>query len=167
LTNQIFSSKIFADERSSVLAVLLKSTPALLHIILKEEFLKMAGEFGAFIDAKRRGRTPDGKDILLKDIAEAMGMTATYLSDIIKGRRNPPKMELLEKIAAVLYLTDEEKAIMFDLAGRECNEVSPDLPEYIMNEDIPHARTALRRAKDKGLSDDFWKKVNDSIDEEK
>ena len=35
----------------------------------------MAGEFGKFIDEKRRGRGPDGGDILLKDIAKAMGAT--------------------------------------------------------------------------------------------
>ncbi len=125
----------------------------------------MAGEFGAFIDAKRRGRAPDGKDIMLKDIADAMDKTATYLSDIVKGRRNPPEMDLLEKIAAVLHLNDEEKAEMFDLAGRDRNEVSPDLPEYIMDEDLPHARTALRKAKEKGMGDDFWKKVYESIDD--
>ena len=125
----------------------------------------MAGEFGAFIDAKRRGRAPDGKDIMLKDIADAMDKTATYLSDIVKGRRNPPEMDLLERIAAVLHLNDEEKAEMFDLAGRDRNEVSPDLPEYIMDEDLPHARTALRKAKEKGMGDDFWKKVYESIDD--
>lgn len=125
----------------------------------------MAGEFGAFIDAKRRGRASDGKDIMLKDIADAMDKTATYLSDIVKGRRNPPEMDLLEKIAAVLHLNDEEKAEMFDLAGRDRNEVSPDLPEYIMDEDLPHARTALRKAKEKGMGDDFWKKVYESIDD--
>ncbi|HAE42428.1 MAG TPA: transcriptional regulator [Clostridiales bacterium] len=127
----------------------------------------MAGEFGALIDAKRRGRGPDGKDIMLKDIAEAMGKTATYLSDIIKGRRNPPEMELMEKMAAILRLDDEEKAEMYDLAGRDRNEVSPDLPEYIMDDDLPHARTALRKAKEKGLGDDFWKKVYDSIEDDK
>ncbi len=125
----------------------------------------MAGEFGAFIDAKRRGRAPDGKDIMLKDIADAMDKTATYLSDIVKGRRNPPEMDLLERIAAVLHLNDEEKAEMFDLAGRDRNEVSPDLPEYIMDEDLPHARTALRKAKEKGMGDDFWKKVYESIND--
>jgi hypothetical protein len=51
---------------------------------------------------------------------------------------------------------------MFDLAGRDRNEVSPDLPEYIMNENIPYARTALRKAKEKQLGDDFWKEVYDS-----
>ncbi len=124
----------------------------------------MAGEFGRFIDEKRRGRAADGSDIMLKDIAKAMEMTATYLSDIIKGRRNPPEMRLLEKIAEVLHLTPEEKAEMFDLAGRERDEAAPDLPGYIMNEDIPHVRVALRRANDKNLGDDFWKKVVEDMD---
>ena len=92
----------------------------------------MTGDFGKFINEKRLGRGPADEDILLKDIAKAMGTTATYLSDIIKGRRNPPEMNLLLKIAKVLQLTDEEKAEMFDLAGRERNEAAPDLPEYII-----------------------------------
>ena len=65
----------------------------------------MAGEFGKFIDSKRKGRGSGGDDIKLKDIADAMGMTASYLSDIVKGRRNPPEIHILEKIAAVLQLT--------------------------------------------------------------
>ena len=54
----------------------------------------MTGDFGKFINEKRLGRASDGSDILLKDIAQAMGTTATYLSDIIKGRRNPPEMSM-------------------------------------------------------------------------
>ena len=124
----------------------------------------MAGEFGKFIDEKRRGRGDDGKDILLKDIANAMGTTATYLSDIVKGRRNPPEMPLLLKIADILKLTQDEQAEMFDLSGRERNEAAPDLPENIMGEKLPHVRAALRRANDKGLGDDFWKQVYEAIE---
>ena len=53
------------------------------------------------------------------------------------------------KIADVLRLTDEERAEMFDLAGRERNQAAPDLPEYIINENLPHVRAALRKAGDK------------------
>jgi transcriptional regulator with XRE-family HTH domain len=126
----------------------------------------MAGEFGQFIDEKRKGRADGGGDIMLKDIAAAMETTATYLSDIIKGRRNPPEMRLLERIAKVLKLTDEEWAEMLDLAGRERNEAAPDLPEYLMDKEIPHVRVALRKATTKKLGDDFWKRVADSIDED-
>lgn len=126
----------------------------------------MAGEFGQFIDSIRRGRAPDGGDIMLKDIAAAMGTTATYLSDIVKGRRNPPEMKLLEKIAQVLILTQEEREKLFDLAGMEREEAAPDLPGYIMDRDIPHVRVALRKANNKGLGDEFWKKISEEIDGE-
>jgi transcriptional regulator with XRE-family HTH domain len=123
------------------------------------------GEFGAFINDKRKGRGPDGADILLRDLAKAMGdMSVTYLSDILKGRRNPPEMKLLNIIAEELSLSSEEKAEMFDLAGRERDEAAPDLPGYIMDENIPHVRAALRKASNKGLGDDFWKKVLNDID---
>ena len=91
-------------------------------------------------------------------------MSVSYLSDIIKGRRNPPDKKLLEIIAEVLKLDADEKDEMFDLAGRERDEAAPDLPEYIMDENIPHVRTALRKAKKKGLGDEFWKMINDEID---
>jgi len=124
----------------------------------------MAGEFGAYIDSKRKGRGSGGEDIRLKDVAEAMGMTASYLSDIVKGRRNPPEMHILEKIAIVLQLNPEEKAEMLDLAGRERDAAAPDLPDYLMSTELPHVRKALRRATEKNLGDDFWKKVFEDID---
>lgn len=123
----------------------------------------MAGEFGAYIDNKRKGRGIRGEDIKLKEIADAMGMTASYLSDIVKGRRNPPDMPILEKIAVVLQLTPDEKEEMLDLAGRERDTAAPDLPEYLMSQKLPHVRKALRRATEKNLGDDFWKKVLDDI----
>ena len=71
-------------------------------------------------------------------------------------------MSMLLKIADVLRLTDEERAEMFDLAGRERNEAAPDLPEYIMDENLPHVRAALRKASDKSSvmtsGSVFWRK---------
>lgn len=119
----------------------------------------MAGEFGAFIARKRLE-----KDIKLKPIAERLGVSVTYLSDIIKGRRNPPDIDGLEAIAEALNLDENERNEMFDFAGRERNQVSPDLPEYIMDEALPSARVALRRAKNQSLGDDFWQEVNKIID---
>lgn len=119
----------------------------------------MAGEFGAFIARKRLE-----KDVKLKPIAESMGVSVTYLSDIIKGRRNPPDMDGLEALAKALNLDQDEREEMFDLAGRDRNQVSPDLPDYIMDEALPSARVALRRAKSLNLGDDFWQEVNKIID---
>jgi transcriptional regulator with XRE-family HTH domain len=126
----------------------------------------MAGEFGSFIENKRKGRGIGGEDIKLKDIADAMGMTASYLSDIVKGRRNPPEMQILEKIAVVLQLSPDEKEEMFDLAGRERDAAAPDLPKYLMSTQLPHVRKALRRATEKNLGDAFWEKVLNDINKQ-
>ena len=125
----------------------------------------MRGDFGAYIAQKRKGRGPGGSYILLRDLAKAMGnMSVSYLSDIIKGRRNPPDKKYLEIIAAELHLDDDERDEMYDLAGLERDEAAPDLPGYIMDENLPHVRVALRKANKKGLGDDFWKRVAEEID---
>lgn len=119
----------------------------------------MTGEFGRFIAAKRLE-----KDVKLKPIAERLGMSVTYLSDIIKGRRNPPDKEGLEILAEMFDLNEEEKDMMFDLAGRERDQVSPDLTDYIMDESLPSARAAYRKARNANLGDDFWKSIVEMID---
>jgi hypothetical protein len=73
-------------------------------------------------------------------------------------------MDGLRDLAEILELSEQEKNEMFDLAGRDRNQVSPDLPEYIMDKDIPAARVALRKARNAGLGDDFWKEINTLID---
>lgn len=120
----------------------------------------MAGEFGAYIAQKRLE-----KDVKLKPIAERLGVSVTYLSDIIKGRRNPPDIDGLEALVAVLHLDEAERDELLYLAGRERKQVSPDLSDYIMDESLPNARVALRRAKKQGLDDEFWKEVNQIIDQ--
>ena len=119
----------------------------------------MTREFGAYIAQKRAE-----KNVKLKTIAEKTGMSVTYLSDIIKGRRNPPGYYRLVALADALNLDEEERGKIFDLAGRERNQVSLDLSEYIMDEDIPTARIVLRRARNINLGDDFWQEINKIID---
>ena len=70
--------------------------------------------FGEFLQRKR-----EEKQITLRKMAEKLHMSAPYLSDIEKGRRNPPEMEKLELIANILLLTDEEKSAMLDLDAGE------------------------------------------------
>ena len=97
-------------------------------------------------------------------MADELGIKAPYLSDIEKGNRNPPSFEMLEKISDILKLTASDRNVMFDYAGEERNQVSPDLPDYIMN--LPEARTALRKARDKGKDAEFWNQITQTLDKD-
>jgi hypothetical protein len=105
--------------------------------------------FGEFLQKKR-----EAKQITLRKMAEMLKMSAPYLSDIEKGRRNPPEMDKLDLIAQILLLSDEERTVMLDLAGKMRNTVAPDLPEYIMERDYVSA--ALRTARDLDASEADW-----------
>lgn len=107
--------------------------------------------FGEFIQRKRVE-----KQIPLRKMAEHIGISAPYLSDIEKDRRNPPEMDKLELISQVLLLSEDEKSIMLDLAGRKRNSVAPDLPSYIMERDYVSA--ALRTARDLDAGEEEWMK---------
>lgn len=90
--------------------------------------------FGEFLQRKRTE-----KQITLRKMAEMIGITVPYLTDIQKERRNPPEMEKLELIFQILMLNDEDKTTMYDQAGKKRNSVAPDLPDYIMEHDYVSA----------------------------
>ena len=105
--------------------------------------------FGDFLQKKRTER-----QITLRRMAELLGISAPYLTDIEKDRRNPPEMESLEQISKILNLSEDERAVMFDLAGKKRNAVAPDLPEYIIERD--YVAAALRTARDLDASEADW-----------
>lgn len=108
-----------------------------------------ATNFGEFLQRKREER-----QITLRKLAELLGFSAPFLSDVEKDRRNPPELSKLEQIAAILSLTDDEKQTMFNLAGKKRDSVAPDLPEYIMSRD--YVAAALRTARDLDAGEEEW-----------
>ena len=120
----------------------------------------MTGDFGKFIEKKRKG-----KNITLRGLASMLSIAPAYMSDIEKGHRYPPDKEKLEAMAEILELSEEEKNNMYDLAaGEKENTVSLDLAEYIMENE--KARMALRMARDNNLGDETWEKLIDMLKEE-
>ena len=105
--------------------------------------------FGEFLQRKR-----EEKQITLRRMAELLGFSAPFLSDVEKDRRNPPELAKLEQIADILSLTDDEKQTMFNLAGKKRDSVAPDLPEYIMSRD--YVAAALRTARDLDAGEEEW-----------
>lgn len=113
--------------------------------------------FGKYISDKRKEL-----QITLRGMAGTLDIAPAYLSDIEKGRRYPPNMDKLMQIARVLKLTEDEKNIMFDLAGKDKNTISPDLPAYIMSSE--KVRVALRKAKDVATDKD-WEEFVEKLNE--
>ena len=103
--------------------------------------------FGEFITKKR-----EDKNITLRDMAKRLDITPPYLSDVEKDRRNPFDLEKLNQLAQILGLSEEDKVLMLDLAGKKRGEVPPDLPSYIMERD--YVSVALRAARDLDASED-------------
>jgi Predicted transcriptional regulators len=105
--------------------------------------------FGDFIAKKR-----EEKQITLRDMAKGLDITAPYLSDVEKDRRNAFDLDKLDTLAKILNLSDEDKILMYDLAGQRRNTIAPDLPGYIMERD--YVTTALRTARDLDATEEEW-----------
>ena len=105
--------------------------------------------FAQYITAIR-----EREKITLRHMAQNLDVSPAYYSDVEKGRRNPLNLEKLEIFALVTGMTDEEKTVMYDLAGKGRSEVAPDLPDYIMSRDYVSA--ALRTARDLDADQSDW-----------
>lgn len=119
-----------------------------------------AANFGAFLQQKR-----EEKGITLRKMAEMLGFSAPFLSDVEKDRRNPPELAKLEQIARILDLTYEEQETMYNLAGKKRDSVAPDLPEYIMSRD--YVAAALRTARDLDAGEEEWLRFVQELRERK
>lgn len=105
--------------------------------------------FGEFIAKKREER-----QITLREMARRLGVSAPFLSDVEKDRRNPFDGDRLEKTAGILGLDKQERELMYDLAGKRRNSVAHDLPDYIMERGYVSA--ALRTARDLDAGEEEW-----------
>lgn len=107
--------------------------------------------FGSFIRAKRLEA-----DITLRGMAQILGISPVYMSNIETDRNPAPKADILENLAKALRLYKHEREIMYDLAAQSKNyaTIPGDLPEYISANE--YARIALRMAKDVDATDTEW-----------
>ncbi|MBR7041366.1 MAG: helix-turn-helix domain-containing protein [Clostridia bacterium] len=116
--------------------------------------------FGGFITRARLK-----KAMSLRETAEKLGISPMYLSDVERGRRSAFTLNKLRSFASITGLTGEETAEMFDLAGQDRGEVSPDVSEYINGNSYICA--ALRTAKSLNADKDDWTKMLDELRQRK
>ena len=120
--------------------------------------------FGRFVREKRL----DAGDITLKDIGYALDISLSYYSDIEHDRRNPGDGFDYERLAELLRLTEDEKACMYDLAGRCRKTVPEDIEDVMMNTESGNmARMALRMTKAGIAKEDDWKEFIRQLERKK
>ena len=112
--------------------------------------------FGEFLQTKR-----EQQKITLRQLAEKLDLSAPFLSDVEKGRRNSLDMDRLITLRQILNLSDEEYETMLNLAGKQRKTVAPDLPEYIMERDYVSA--ALRTARDLDAGEAEWQRFVEEL----
>ena len=116
----------------------------------------MGGEpvtFGGFVRGKRLASEPY---LSMRKMAELLGLSPVYMSNIETDRTPAPKDNILEHMALLLKLDRQERELLFDLAAssKTYTAVPGDLPEYITANE--YARIALRVAKDVDATDEEW-----------
>lgn len=116
--------------------------------------------FGEFLQHKR-----ENKGITLRRMAEMLGVSAPFLSDVEKGRRNSLEMDKLVLLKQILVLSNDEYQTMLNLAGKQRKTVAPDLPEYIMDRDYVSA--ALRTARDLDAGEAEWQRFVEELKKKK
>ena len=85
--------------------------------------------FGAYLRSIRTQR-----ELSLRQLAKAVEITPTYLSDLERGNNHPPDKALLEKIILALDLQHDEECrqTLLDLAAKERNDLPADIKDYLM-----------------------------------
>ena len=88
----------------------------------------------------------------------ALGIKKPYFYDILSGKVNPPPSDRQFAMIKLLNPTDEQRALFFDLAAQERNEVPADIAETLKDKKL---RSKLR----KGINYKNLLKNGDSKDE--
>ena len=105
-------------------------------------------KFGQFISDLRIRHSMKSQDL-----AERVGISQAYLSQLEHGVRLNPDPAVIMKISQVLDLTDNEAAELFDMYAKETGQLAPDIAEYIKSSKT--VQKALRYACNKGVPDEI------------
>ena len=112
--------------------------------------------FGEFVSSMRKDRK-----LTLRGLADLLGISAPFLTDVEKDRRNPFDEEKLEKLVHILNLSREEKDTMYNLVGQKRDILPPDYKEYVSKRD--YVSTALRTARDLDAGEEEWQRFIDEL----
>jgi len=87
------------------------------------KYSSLSDSFGAYIRELRIE-----KKIGQRELARKVGVSASYLNDIEKGKRAAPRLDLVKKLGSLL---EADAKTINDLVGHSKNILPPDISEYI------------------------------------
>ncbi len=106
------------------------------------------------------------KGVSLRNLADKLGVSAPYLSDVERGQRKPLSGEHIDKIADVLGLTPEERQSLFDAAAETRGDaVASDVILYAG--EVKNVSAALRKARELNLGDEEWLQIIEEMEKKK
>jgi HTH-type transcriptional regulator, competence development regulator len=117
----------------------------------------MAGnpEFGRRIRELREAKRDKDTSFSLRQFAEKVGVSATFLSKLETGEFDPPKAEKIIKMAELLGVDPDELLAL-------AKKIDPELRDIIQNQ--PKAMADfLRTAHEKGLTAEDIEKITRNI----
>lgn len=112
-------------------------------------------EFGQRVRELREEKKKTNPSFSLRQFAQAVGISATFLSKVETGEFAPPSAENIKKMAELLEVNADE---LLALAGK----VDPELPE-IIREQPKAVADFLRTAQEHGLTEQDFQKLTDKI----
>ena len=96
-----------------------------------------------------------------QDLAERVGISQAYLSQLEHGVRINPDPAVIMKISQVLDLKDDESAELFDMYARETGQLAPDIAEYISSSKT--IQKVLRYSCNNAVPDEVWKEFIEKL----
>jgi transcriptional regulator with XRE-family HTH domain len=113
--------------------------------------------FGDFIKGKRLNHP---KEFTITQMAQHLGVSRAFYCDVENKRRGPFSGEKLELLAELLELSEEETAMMFDIASDYNGNLPYDIQNTLLNEEVGGlAQTALRLSKGIDEPEAEWKQL--------
>lgn len=106
-------------------------------------------EFGAFLREKRKER-----HFTIKILANLIGKSTSYVSQLESGLRVAPKMSVVEKISDALVLDEFEKRDFLDLAEKSRNTLTDDMNDYINSHE--NVKKTLSFSKNCDVPEEEW-----------
>lgn len=121
--------------------------------------------FGEYIKYKR---LQDPRELTLKDVSAALGLSLSMLSDIEQGRRKAFDDEKIIKFCEFLKLGEDELFTLRDLSAKDKGEIPADIEDTMMYSEIGDmARHALRLANAGYGDEEDWKKFIRQLEKKK